>query len=142
MTSPTGIRDRWPSTLGFVHTRETATGGVFAISQALSEVFLPARHNVMVNYLNSPVCPCKSIFVKPPVLVERRIQPLLGPPLPGAAQSADPLDLTPRQVELKARTVAKGDLFLEQALRTEMVQEIVNAEPARPTITGVTGRVH
>lgn len=43
----------WPNTLGFVHIRETASGGVFQLSPALINVFLPARKRDMEQYLNN-----------------------------------------------------------------------------------------
>ncbi len=43
----------WPDTLGFVHVSEFASGGVFPLSPALNNVFLPARKQDMENYLNN-----------------------------------------------------------------------------------------
>ena len=49
----------WPETIspsnpfGFVHVNEIASGGVFALSPALINVFLPARKQDMENYLNN-----------------------------------------------------------------------------------------
>lgn len=43
----------WPDTLGFVHVSEFVSGGVFPLSPALNNVFLPARKQDMENYLNN-----------------------------------------------------------------------------------------
>lgn len=43
----------WPTTLGFVHVSEQASGGIFPLSPALNNVFLPARKLDMESYLNS-----------------------------------------------------------------------------------------
>lgn len=48
-----GANLSWPGTLGFVHIRETASGGVFPLSPALLNVFLPERKRDMEQYLNN-----------------------------------------------------------------------------------------
>ncbi len=58
---------RWPSSLGFVHVSEAQTEIVdgtehFAISPALSSVFLPHREQIFEQYLDDLPCePCQSL---------------------------------------------------------------------------------
>ncbi|UXI70150.1 hypothetical protein [Tahibacter amnicola] len=76
-----GGQPNWPGTLGFVHVTEQFTetgpdGERFPISQALTDVFLPHRQNVLRDYLNSraslPRCdvPCKDSAGRPQVCSE------------------------------------------------------------------------
>jgi hypothetical protein len=48
-----GPGQSWPDSAGFVHVNEFAAGGIFPLSQALTQVFLPARRNDMAGFLNS-----------------------------------------------------------------------------------------
>lgn len=50
-----GPGQRWPNTLGFTHISEFAFNGVFPLSPALTDVFLPVRKNDLRQYLlNTP----------------------------------------------------------------------------------------
>lgn len=55
LTAPNAIGDgrSWPTTLGFTHVSEFASGGVFPISPALTDVFLPARRNGLDSFIAS-----------------------------------------------------------------------------------------
>lgn len=55
LTSPNAIGPgkSWPSTLGFVHVNEFPISGVFLLSSALNEVFLPNRLNDLNNFIAS-----------------------------------------------------------------------------------------
>ncbi len=65
--APTGLTDRWPDSLRFVHTGETPdASGVYPLSEALEEVFLPARRQNLEDYLSSDICPCLRVFPKLP----------------------------------------------------------------------------
>jgi hypothetical protein len=58
LTNPgsVGPGQRWPDTLGFTHISEFAFNGVFALSPALTDVFLPVRKDDLRQYLlNTPV---------------------------------------------------------------------------------------
>jgi hypothetical protein len=55
----------WPSSLGFVHTLETAdSNGVHALSPALTSAFLPARRAFLVKELSADVCSCDRTFTE------------------------------------------------------------------------------
>ncbi|RYY75263.1 MAG: hypothetical protein EOO52_07510 [Gammaproteobacteria bacterium] len=49
-----GDGQTWPETLGFTHVSEFASDGVFPISPALQEVFLPARKVDMESFIINP----------------------------------------------------------------------------------------
>jgi hypothetical protein len=55
LTSPNtiGPGKSWPTTLGFVHVNEFPFNGVFLLSPALNEVFLPARLIDLNNFISS-----------------------------------------------------------------------------------------
>ncbi len=48
-----GPNQFWPQSLGFTHVNEFAFNGKFDISDALKDVFLPARKTVMESFLQS-----------------------------------------------------------------------------------------
>ena len=57
LTAPdaVGPEQRWPDTLGFTHINEFALDGVFPLSPALTNVFLPTRKDDLRQYLlNTP----------------------------------------------------------------------------------------
>ena len=62
LTSPGslgGAVGQFPSSLGFVHENEVDTGGVHALSAALTTKFLPARLTFFVTHYNEDTCPCR-----------------------------------------------------------------------------------
>jgi hypothetical protein len=63
-----GARDSWPNSLpsGFVHVGETAAGGVFPLSPALTDVFLPSRKANLVSQLQQDTCACSQKFLSLP----------------------------------------------------------------------------
>ena len=148
----------WPDSAGFVHVRAEASGGVHALSSALTTTFLPARAQNLVNMLNDKVCICrfrkagidtaaieKPVLVKPPttlvdvrqaeVTLKRQIDVELGrqklPPLPDldAPPAADVLRID----EVKA--AGPDPIARSRALQTA-VQKLVAGEPPRETVTG------
>lgn len=48
-----GPGQSWPESAGFVHVDEFAFNGVFALSQALTDVFLPARQADLAGFLSA-----------------------------------------------------------------------------------------
>jgi hypothetical protein len=55
LTAPDAIGpgQNWPTTLGFTHVSEFANGGVFPLSPALTDVFLPTRLNGLNSFISS-----------------------------------------------------------------------------------------
>lgn len=55
LTAPDAVGPNlsWPNSAGFVHVNENAFDGVFPLSQALTEVFLPDRLEVFETYLST-----------------------------------------------------------------------------------------
>lgn len=64
ITPTSGITDRWPSSLvpGFVHISESPSSGVFFLSPALTDHFLPARKQFFLAQLNRTRCSCNFCF--------------------------------------------------------------------------------
>jgi hypothetical protein len=48
-----GPGQSWPESAGFVHVNEFAFNGVFSLSQALTDVFLPARQADLAGFLSA-----------------------------------------------------------------------------------------
>lgn len=67
VTTPTGgTTDRWPSSLGFVHVGENENPpGIFPLSPALTDHFLPARKQFLLAQLNARRCSCRFCFKFP-----------------------------------------------------------------------------
>lgn len=63
-----GPNQRWPNSLGFVHVSETPNDGVFPLSEALTDVFLPDRRDDFESYLSTEerVTPEDEIFIDAP----------------------------------------------------------------------------
>lgn len=65
--APAGTTTRWPPSLGFTHTNESPVGippnDFYPLSQALTDVFLPARRANMADFLAKDICPCGRRFV-------------------------------------------------------------------------------
>ncbi len=59
LTAPdaVGPGQSWPRSAFFVHVNETAAGGIFPLSPALNDVFLPDRLEVFETYLSTGVQP-------------------------------------------------------------------------------------
>lgn len=57
LTAPdaVGPGQSWPDSLGFVHVQETPSNGVFELSPALNNVFLPDRRDDFETYLSTEV---------------------------------------------------------------------------------------
>lgn len=136
--APTGLTDRWPLSLGFVHARETPVGappGIFPLSQALLDVFLPAREVFFANYRANDICDC---IIPPPVTA--------GPPPASAfaaeAERADaPTADAPLPLDFGTAADAAGDADFERLLIRAEVQAMDAAEPPRLTASGVV-RTH
>lgn len=68
--APAGTTTRWPPSLGFTHTNESPVGvppnDFYPLSQALTDVFLPARRANMAAFLAQDICPCTRRFVTVP----------------------------------------------------------------------------
>lgn len=78
LTPNGGLRTNWPSALSFVHIDTPVDSNLFAgnpvflkpdgsgpghrLSDALTEVFLPARKNFLLSQLNLPTCACRNRF--------------------------------------------------------------------------------
>lgn len=122
-----GNNGAWPDSLGFVHTNEQATGGVHALSQALTQVFLPARKANLVSLLNEKECACRRKFLPLPadlrakaLNIEEKVLAKLKPRLKGAL---DAIAAGRRKVAGKLPAPAKATQARAQANDTNKAQE-------------------
>jgi hypothetical protein len=148
----------WPLSATFVHVTIAASGGVHALSPALTTTFLPARAANLASILSDKTCFCRfrrlpldvsaierTVFIKKPLSIEdirtaeqslkRQVdveltrRQLPQSPALGAPTPIEPLVLD----DVKAAgvdPVARGT-----ALRAA-VQKLVATEPPRKTVTG------
>ncbi|PZR07908.1 MAG: hypothetical protein DI536_26505 [Archangium gephyra] len=151
-----GLSMSWPNALSFVHINEFPSGGVHQLSPALTNVFLPARAQHLVDRMNDLVCPCVSKFVSATDL-SVAVRPF-NPPF----RTIDEVVKTQASVEsqmaqkgtpvIELSKTAKGQVFpsVRQAgqdvrkagvLRQQDVWRAVEQEPLRKTVTG-TFRTH
>ncbi|MGV3625148.1 MAG: hypothetical protein ACO1OB_30290 [Archangium sp.] len=152
-----GLSMSWPNALGFVHISENpGPGGVHQLSPALTNVFLPARAQHLVNRMNDLVCPCVSKLVaqadvdlavrgfRPPFTTVGEVEKTQQAVELQMAQKGTPV--------LELSKTAKGQVFpvVRQAgqdvrkqgqVRQQAVWRAVEQEPLRKTVTG-TFRTH
>ena len=148
----------WPDSAAFVHVRAEASGGVHALSAALTTTFLPARAQNLASMLSDRVCFCrfrklpidtaafeKSAFARPPttlddvraaeVSLKRQIDVELErsnqPRLPDLEPDPKATGLVLEEVKAAGR----DPIAQSRALRAA-VQKLVVSEPPRKTVTG------
>lgn len=75
-----GPGQSWPNTLGFTHINEFAFNGVFPLSQALNDVFLPVRREDLREYLlNTPTTSPAAAFMMLRRSLPTNVTPVVKP---------------------------------------------------------------
>lgn len=146
-----GLGMEWPNSLGFVHIEDFVVGGSFPLSPALTNVFLPARRQHLVNLLNDEVCPC--VDKRLPVKELAELTTGISGPFKGLDEVAKTQQTIEQRLATKGTPVqelsrtAKGQVFpsVQQAgrdvrrqsqARQQDVWKLLEQEPLRKTVTG------
>jgi hypothetical protein len=148
----------WPDSAAFVHVKAEASGGVHALSPALTTTFLPARAENLAKLLSDRACLCR--FRKPGIdltRIEREVLPRRPTRIEDLRDAEARLKrridtelvrqrkskLPDIGVDLKARPLvldevkrAGADPVARARARRQAVQRLVTSEPPRKTVTG------
>jgi hypothetical protein len=148
----------WPDSAAFVHVRAEASGGVHALSAALTTTFLPARAQNLASMLSDRVCFCrfrklaidtaaleKSAFARPPTSLddiraaEVNLKRQIDVELERSNQPRLPdLEPDPKATGLvleEVKAAGRDPIAQSRALRAA-VQKLVVTEPPRKRVSG------